>query len=86
MPCFSASFGVINSESASALAACKDASFVSNCCCRTGPTQPIVIPFPVRRWSALSARNVSRYSAREVNIRYGSVIPRVTRSSIITPR
>ena len=30
--------------------------------------------------------SVSRYSAREVNIRYGSVTPRVTRSSIMTPR
>ena len=27
-----------------------------------------------------------RYSAREVNIRYGSLVPRVTRSSTITPR
>ena len=62
------------------------AILVSNCRCRSGPTQPSAMPLPVSRWSALSARSVSRYSAREVNIRYGSVMPRVTRSSIITPR
>ena len=53
---------------------------------RSGPMQPSAIPLSVSRWSALSARKVSRYSAREVNMRYGSVTPRVTRSSIITPR
>ena len=44
-----------------------------------------VTPSAVSRWSALSARRVSRYSAREVNMRYGSLVPRVTKSSIITP-
>ena len=37
--------------------------------CRSPPTHPIAMPFWVSRWSALSARRVSRYSAREVNIR-----------------
>ena len=39
----------------------------------------------VRRRSALSTRNNSRYSAREVNIRYGSKQPCVIRSSTIIP-
>jgi len=42
-------------------------------------------PIAVRRRSALSSRNCRRYSAREVNIRYGSVAPCVIRSSISTP-
>ena len=33
----------------------------------------------------MSSRRRSRYSAREVNIRYGSCAPLVTRSSISTP-
>ena len=49
------------------------------------PTQPHAIPLPVKRRSALSARRLSRNSAREVNIRYGSVTPWVTRSSTRTP-
>ena len=36
---------------------------------RSAPTQPSAMPLSVSRWSALSARSVSRYSAREVNIR-----------------
>ena len=39
----------------------------------------------MRRKSALSCRNNKRYSAREVNMRYGSFVPWVTRSSISTP-
>ena len=35
----------------------------------SAPTQPSAMPRPVSRWSALSARSVSRYSAREVNMR-----------------
>ncbi|NCU85968.1 MAG: hypothetical protein EBV57_08185 [Betaproteobacteria bacterium] len=37
------------------------------------------------RESALSSRRLRRYSARLVNIRYGSVTPCVVRSSTITP-
>ena len=40
----------------------------------------------VSRVSALSSRSCSRYSARLVNMRYGSVVPCVTRSSTSTPR
>ena len=36
---------------------------------RPADTQPTRAPFGVRRWSALSARKSSRYSAREVNMR-----------------
>ena len=39
----------------------------------------------VSRRSALSCRSSSRYSARLVNMRYGSSTPQVTRSSISTP-
>mmetsp|Transcript_50405 Transcript_50405/g.151815 ORF Transcript_50405/g.151815 Transcript_50405/m.151815 type:complete len:203 (+) Transcript_50405:935-1543(+) len=46
---------------------------------------PYSAAFRVRRKSALSARREMRYSAREVNIRYGSFVPRVTRSSMRTP-
>ena len=49
-------------------------------------SSPSCSPIGDSRRSALSSRSSSRYSAREVNIRYGSPpIPRVTRSSIITP-
>ena len=47
---------------------------------------PAVRPCSVRRRSALSSRSCSRYSARDVNIRYGSVTPWVMRSSTSTPR
>ena len=40
---------------------------------RSRPTQPSAMPRAVSRRSALSARSVRRYSAREVNMRYGSV-------------
>ena len=39
----------------------------------------------VKRISALSSRNNKRYSAREVNTRYGSLVPSVQRSSTNTP-
>ena len=42
-------------------------------------------PAAVSRTSALSARRSRRCSARLVNIRYGSLVPFVTRSSISTP-
>ena len=42
-------------------------------------------PSSVSRRSALSWRSINRYSARLVNMRYGSSTPRVTRSSISTP-
>ena len=43
-------------------------------------------PFGVKRRSALSVRKSSRYSARDVNMRYGSRQPFVTRSSTMMPR
>ena len=46
---------------------------------------PAAWPSGVNRRSALSCRSSSRYSARLVNMRYGSSTPRVTRSSINTP-
>ena len=49
-------------------------------------TTPNARPASVSRRSALSSRNCSRYSARDVNIRYGSETPRVMRSSTSTPR
>ena len=52
---------------------------------RRSSTRPTRRPSSVRRRSALSCRSRSRYSARLVNIRYGSSTPRVTRSSIRTP-
>ena len=63
----------------------KAAALACHAVARADPTQPTAIPRSVKRWSALSARNKSRYSARDVNIRYGSGAPLVTRSSIITP-
>ena len=42
-------------------------------------------PIGARRRSALSCRTVRRNSEREVNRRYGSSTPRVTRSSTSTP-
>jgi hypothetical protein len=53
---------------------------------RASSTTPRRRPCSVRRRSALSSRSCSRYSARDVNIRYGSVTPRVMRSSTSTPR
>ena len=52
---------------------------------RAGSTSPSSPASGVSRRSALSARNNSRCSARDVNIRYGSWISLVTRSSISTP-
>ena len=52
---------------------------------RASETRPFSYPSAVSRASALSARSRSRYSAREVNIRYGSIVPRLTRSSTRTP-
>ncbi len=52
---------------------------------RSSSTSPTWRPSSVSRKSALSWRSVRRYSARLVNIRYGSSTPRVTRSSIKTP-
>mmetsp|Transcript_21826 Transcript_21826/g.54095 ORF Transcript_21826/g.54095 Transcript_21826/m.54095 type:complete len:252 (+) Transcript_21826:274-1029(+) len=48
-------------------------------------TRPNSFPFCVNRRSALSARREIRYSARDVNIRYGSEVPLVTKSSTNTP-
>ncbi len=67
------------------IAAATDASCASNAAARSCPMQPHTIPFLLNRRSALSARSVRRYSAREVNIRYGSLTPCVVRSSISTP-
>ena len=85
-PWRSASLGVNETERAKSRAAPSVAIFDACRRRRVAPTQPMAMPLSVRRWSALSARSVSRYSAREVNIRYGSVTPRVTKSSIITAR
>jgi hypothetical protein len=43
-----------------------------------------IYPRAVRRRSALSGRRLRRYSALEVNMRYGSLVPRRVRSSINT--
>ncbi len=48
-------------------------------------TNPISRPIGVSRSSALSIRRCRRNSAREVNIRYGSSAPLVTRSPIRMP-
>mmetsp|Transcript_44080 Transcript_44080/g.60214 ORF Transcript_44080/g.60214 Transcript_44080/m.60214 type:complete len:247 (-) Transcript_44080:331-1071(-) len=52
---------------------------------RSSPTIPASAPLRVSRRSALSLRRESLYSAREVNMRYGSLVPFVTRSSMSTP-
>ena len=52
---------------------------------RSGSVRPNRRPRGVNRRSALSWRSNRRYSARLVNIRYGSSTPRMTRSSIMTP-
>ncbi|MPN59277.1 hypothetical protein SDC9_206998 [bioreactor metagenome] len=54
----------------------------SRASCFCSPTDK---PFAVRRWSQLSWRRFKRYSARLVNMRYGSWVPMVTRSSMRTP-
>mmetsp|Transcript_29212 Transcript_29212/g.91473 ORF Transcript_29212/g.91473 Transcript_29212/m.91473 type:complete len:226 (+) Transcript_29212:310-987(+) len=64
---------------------CIAACFSRSRSSRRSPTKPHAAPSGVRRASALSARSISRHSAREVNMRYGSVVPRVTRSSTSTP-
>ena len=46
---------------------------------------PAAAAYFVSRLSAVSCRSFKRYSARAVNIRYGSFVPSVTRSSIKTP-
>ena len=61
------------------------APLVQNAAQRASSTRPSSRPFSVRRRSALSSRRISRYSAREVNMRYGSWVPRVIRSSTSTP-
>ncbi len=48
-------------------------------------TRPSSRPTGVSRRSALSWRSITRCSARDVSMRYGSSTPRVTRSSISTP-
>ena len=60
--------------------------FVSKACQRASSTRPNCLPNAVSRRSALSSRRRSRYSARLVNMRYGSVTPLVTKSSTRTPR
>ena len=52
---------------------------------RSSFTRPISRPFSVRRISALSWRSNRRYSLRLVIMRYGSLVPFVTRSSMRTP-
>ncbi len=61
-------------------------SWASSRSYRSRVARPIFHPNGVNRRSALSCRSSSRYSARDVNIRYGSSTPFVTRSSIKTPR
>ena len=53
---------------------------------RASSTKPRSLPISVSRMSALSSRSCRRYSARLVNMRYGSVTPLVIRSSTSTPR
>mmetsp|Transcript_18050 Transcript_18050/g.58423 ORF Transcript_18050/g.58423 Transcript_18050/m.58423 type:complete len:216 (-) Transcript_18050:1038-1685(-) len=53
---------------------------------RAPATNPSRAPTSDIRTSALSARRLRRYSARELNMRYGSEVPRLTRSSTSTPR
>ena len=48
-------------------------------------TIPSWMPAGVRRASALSGRSDSRNSARADSMRYGSLVPSVTRSSTSTP-
>jgi len=54
----------------------------SSCCCVHKPTRNA---FSRKRRSAVSWRNLRRYSARAVNMRYGSFVPSVTKSSMSTP-
>ena len=60
-------------------------SFWSRRSTSSGPAMPIFAASGVKRRSALSWRSSNRNSAREVNMRYGSSTPLVTRSSIRTP-
>ncbi len=83
--CFNAT-GEKLSCPARCIASVMSVSSAANSLARTPPTQPQPMPGPVSRRSALSERNDSRYSDREVNIRYGSLTPCVVRSSTITPR
>ena len=52
---------------------------------RSSSSKPMRAAKGERRKSALSWRSNRRISARLVNIRYGSSVPRVMRSSIMTP-
>src|SRR6266702_1445277 len=73
MPCRSASLGLSDRDCAMARA-WDSAAVLARCLeARAPPTQPMRMPAAVRRWSALSARSVNRYSARDVNIRSGSL-------------
>ena len=59
--------------------------FSLNAAQRASSTKPSSRPLAVKRMSALSSRSNKRYSARLVNIRYGSLVPNVARSSMSTP-
>ena len=69
MPCFWASFGVMFRLRIVVRALLETSHFSLNAALLSGPMQPARSPMGVSRWSALSARRVSLYSAREVNIR-----------------
>ena len=60
-------------------------SFSMSFAYRSSDISPVLRAFSVRRRSALSCRSSSRYSAREVIILYGSLVPFVARSSTSTP-
>ena len=47
--------------------------------------KPTLYPYSLSLKSALSCLSSNLYSAREVNILYGSIVPFVTKSSINTP-
>ena len=68
-PCLAASSGVSVRLSQQGRALLQRSVLAANASRRAAPTQPMAMPSGVRRWSALSARSVSRYSAREVNMR-----------------
>ena len=85
MPCRLASLGVRERLWTIILARSMSARNCLKASSRPEEARPHSSAFGVSRMSALSARSDRRNSARDVNIRYGSVTPRLVRSSIITP-
>ena len=78
-------FGAMPTDAMRSISFCTVSYFFRTFSPRSGEFSPTRTPIGTRRSSALSCRSSRRYSEREVIMRYGSFVPRVTRSSISVP-